>query len=387
MLTLIHFFYSVGLFEAAQYSFENWLTSIGVSRRINILRRLLPIKQGLLRAELVTGANLSNYNQDNTELNGLAGLVSFAPTTGKLFSIQGGNGQLPLSAWKQAQTKHCPKETTSRMHVKEEYVTTAVATDTSFELFTQSGRPLGEFDVVILAAPLQHSRINFLKQSHFDPAVLSELPLNGLVIDHEDADANPQEELVHREPPPLPSSATRTYRQTITTVVSHGEFQPEYFHFDKQKASPENYAVPKSIYMTVEGKAQEGISSISHIPSRSIPGVYKMFSSEPLELSKLQQIFGPSVKLESTQVWGGPYGGAYPSFDGGTPQSLPFLLYDGGENKKDDGPTLFYINGMEAAVAAIEISAIGAKSVAKLVARKLGFIKADTTDTTMSEEL
>ena len=36
---------------------------------------------------------------------------------------------------------------------------------------------------------------------------------------------------------------------------------------------------------------------------------------------------------------------------------------------------LYYINGMEAAVASIEVSAIGAKSVAKLVSKRLGLIQ------------
>jgi prenylcysteine oxidase/farnesylcysteine lyase len=443
---------AVGLYEAAQLSFDTFLDQIGISRRVSVWRKLLGmvtgLRQGLLRDELMTGANLSNYNQDNTELNGLAGLVSFVPSGGELFSIQGGNDQLPASAWKQAiETHHtyCSSSSSSSSsssnskskfnHVAE-YASTVVTTGDQFELFTQHGTPLGEYDVVILAAPLQQSRIQFLKQSHFDAAVLSDLPLNGLVgrgddgDEHEDDNDNDNPGATafdaHRAPPPLPSSATRQYRQTITTVLSHGALQPDYFGFQKKKQSkeeeyddddhaagddtgtdsPDNgrYIIPKSIYMTVQGKAATGISSISQIHSKSgtVPGVFKMFSSEPMEVADLTKIFGASVQVEHVQTWGGgPYGGAYPTFDGGAQEashSLPFLLYDGAENLKGrnvgttltlpDGPGLYYVNGMEAAVAAIEISAIGAKAVAKLVAQRLGFlIVAQDPDQTFAEEL
>jgi hypothetical protein len=127
------------------------------------------LRQGLLRDELMTGANLSNYNQDNKELNGLAGLVSFVPSGGELFSIQGGNDKLPASAWKQAIDTHntyCSSSSSSSSKSKvlelshvAEYVSTVVTMGDQFELFTQNGTPLGEYDVVILAAPLQQSRV------------------------------------------------------------------------------------------------------------------------------------------------------------------------------------------------------------------------------------
>ena len=75
--------------------------------------------------------------------------------------------------------------------------------------------------------------------------------------------------------------------------------------------------------------------------------------------------------------------------------STQFLLYDGehglgggeGDDRGNDGdrdrgaaPALYYVNAMEASVSAIEISAIGAKAVSKLVARRLGIITPEIID-------
>jgi hypothetical protein len=96
-----------------------------------------------------------------------------------------------------------------------------------------------------------------------------------------------------------------------------------------------------------------------------------------LDDDKRNTMFGPDHVLEYVQVWGGAHGGATPNFDGGrNSESLPFLLYDGARHwGKSDGPALYYVNAIESALSAIEISAIGAKSTAKLVARRLGLIR------------
>mmetsp|Transcript_54738 Transcript_54738/g.61225 ORF Transcript_54738/g.61225 Transcript_54738/m.61225 type:complete len:138 (-) Transcript_54738:32-445(-) len=48
--------------------------------------------------------------------------------------------------------------------------------------------------------------------------------------------------------------------------------------------------------------------------------------------------------------------------------------YDRDGSGGGGGPAIYYTNTMEAAVSAIEISAIGSKVVAKLIARRLGLI-------------
>jgi hypothetical protein len=97
-----------------------------------------------------------------------------------------------------------------------------------------------------------------------------------------------------------------------------------------------------------------------------------------LSRDKITSLFGENAIVEEEKVWGGQHGGATPDFNGGgeSSQGTNFLLYDGshGVGGEADSSALYYTNTMESAVAAIEISAIGAKAVAKLVALRLGLI-------------
>lgn len=53
--------------------------------------------------------------------------------------------------------------------------------------------------------------------------------------------------------------------------------------------------------------------------------------------------------------------------------SMDYLLFDAGvglKGTKQEGSALYYVNAIEGSMACMELSAIGAKSVAKLVARR-----------------
>jgi hypothetical protein len=146
-------------------------------------------------------------------------------------------------------------------------------------------------------------------------------------------------------------------------------------HFGLQNNEP----FPRSVLVSERGKVLEGITTLTILSNER--GLIKTFSSETLDVEKRNILFGPHHIVEYEQIWGGEgeygqYGGATPSFEGGrNSESLPFLLYDGAKHwGKIDGPALYYVNAIESAVAAIEISAIGAKATAKLVARRLGLI-------------
>ena len=88
------------------------------------------------------------------------------------------------------------------------------------------------------------------------------------------------------------------------------------------------------------------------------------------------------------QKWGGKYGGATPDYQGqGT--TVRYLLYDGatgleGHTKKG---ALYYPNAIETALACMEASAVGAKSVAKLLAQRFGLIEPSTKKGHDGEEL
>jgi prenylcysteine oxidase/farnesylcysteine lyase len=121
---------------------------------------------------------------------GLVGLVAYVPAGGDLFSVEGGNYKLMKSAIKQArnmyETSNC-KATSDKVQRHQATVTTVISSEESIQLLSDDGS-LGEFDIVILAAPLQMCRIKFLMHSPMglDPSILHEMPLAGV---HDNIDA------------------------------------------------------------------------------------------------------------------------------------------------------------------------------------------------------
>mmetsp|Transcript_15646 Transcript_15646/g.29508 ORF Transcript_15646/g.29508 Transcript_15646/m.29508 type:complete len:607 (+) Transcript_15646:79-1899(+) len=367
---------TVGLAHAASVSFDKYLDTIGVSSSVSWWKSLFLGSQGVAREELYTAINICNNNQLNSQMTGLAGLVNLAASTGKLFSIKGGNDKLLQSAFRQAKQRHdsvCQKKNVygneSRIKWTEKMVKTLVSDfESGMELFDQQGKSMGTFDIVVLATPLQFSGINFLgKGSMFDSSVLHAIPLNEMV-DSENSNAN---EHGHKNAlgSHLPSSATRPYTQVVTSVISNANLNMPYFNL----VDPDK--VPRSILFTQRGRDDLNISSISQITD----GIYKVFSSKVLTNETVVDIFGEDAILETVKLWGGKEGGATPAFNGGGESSFStkFMLYDGGHGAGafDEGSALYYTNAMESAVSAIEISAVGSKFVSKLIARRLGLIE------------
>ena len=342
---------AVGLLDMTRLSFDEYLSQIGVSggNKVDpsaswwdasheaLLAYLMPLldwfrnwilpSRGNLRKEICESININNYNQNNGRLNGLAGLVSFLPSQGSVYSVLGGNGQLISSAFQHANVTHFASCNKTIQHV-ESAVTSVMVSDDGVELQIGAGWST-QFDVVILAAPLQQSQI------HWSTA--------------------PSEK--------LPSSAQRRYTQTVTTIISNGTLQSDYFYIS-------NSSLPKAVSLTEKGKEEDGFSCLAELTD---DGTFKVFSSVPLNDVLLGKLFGNSYQVLYQKVWGGEFGGAYPDFAGGgdASSSAPFLLY----GDSSSGPAVYYANAMEASVAAMEISAIGAKAVSKLVAKRLGLLR------------
>lgn len=254
-----------------------------------------------LRKELLTAINLCNYNQNNAQVNALVGLASFGTATGgKLFSIKGGNAQVIDSAYRQAQANYatkCQKPTSKSpiRHVSQR-VTKVIARSSGgvMDLYGTDDTLLGTYDVVILAAPLQMSRITFLQQSHVDELVVTPMPLAGMVrptstrvvkeVNHEGHDVLP---------PDLPDFAKRPYTQVVTTVVSNGDLNTTYLQLPSGRQ-------PRSIFVTEPGKA--ALFNITAISQITGDGVYKIFSNEKLPQEILFTLFGPNVNVEYVKV-------------------------------------------------------------------------------------
>ena len=340
-------------------------------------------------------------------ITALAGLVNFVASKGTLFAIDGGNDQLMPHAIRQATSQRrqaCkgrattgdneadPDTNTITQIQKQVKTVVSKPNGEGMELFSDKGKRIGTYDIVILAAPLQFCGISFLVQgSLFDSDLLSTMPLNGLV----DGDTSNANEHGHRSAigdGHLPTSATRRYTQVVTTVVRHATLSASYFDLDTDNDGANQ--PPRAIIFTERGRERSGLTSLSQITPN--PGVYKVFSPVRLTAGQVEAAFGPAAEVEHVEMWGGERGGATPDFNGAVGTSVTsarFLLYDAehgiggggageGEGMGKDGgrgnviaPALYYVNAMEAAVSAIEISAIGAGAVAKLVAKRLGLVE------------
>jgi prenylcysteine oxidase/farnesylcysteine lyase len=353
---------AVGLLNAVHSSYDQMLDVIGLSTELSWWRKLIPF-QGSLRKELLVAINLVNYNQDNSQVNGIVGLGSFAASAGGLFSIVGGNQLLIESAIRQATETSSQQCQRPLVDVVAKRVTSVVGSLEGFALYADADL-LGTFDIVVLAAPLQHSRIEFMTQSHFDESVLHPMALGGLVNteEHEAEDGHTV------FPHTLPEAALRPYTQVVTTVVSNATLAADYLSLSVE-------SLPQSVVTTPAGKlALHNITAITEITSS---GVYKVFSDNRLDETVLTKLFGSHYKVEYVKVWGGPHGGATPDYQGqGT--STNFLLYDGatGLGGHTTSGALYYANTMEqSSLSCLELSAVGAKAVAKLVAQRVGLIQ------------
>ena len=391
----------IGLYKAVHVSFATFLEVAGIRASPNILRRLLPF-QGKFRDEFLTAINLVNYNQNVNQVNALVGLGSFAASTGELFSIQGGNYQLIPSALKQANQIRS-KRNCERVQEIPKRVTTVLGSLEGFELYSgeellgkfveqssrqviwmfvsiNSLRGLDHYDLVVLAAPIYSSRVEFLIQSLNDPSILQPMPLGGLI--ETESDEIPSDHEGHvLFPHQLPASARRPYTQVTTTVLSNASLQ------SGAVLLPAEMAPPRSVLFSDSGKA--ALYNITAITRINQSGVYKVFSNEPLSEHVRTKLFGPGHILEYEKVWGGQFGGATPDYQG-SGASTEFLLYDGahGLSGHTTSGALYYPNAMElSSLASVEICATGAKAVAKLIAQRLGLVDVTVTTGLTHDEL
>jgi hypothetical protein len=141
---------AVGLLSIARMNFEKYLDSIDLSKDDFFAKILSNFGFGVLRKELITSANLSNYNQKNSELNGLCGLVSFVPASKGVYKIEGGNYKIPLSAWKQSilnrKSRCIGKKEPSIEHISRQVTSVIFKRKGEIEL-RSSEELLGVFDI------------------------------------------------------------------------------------------------------------------------------------------------------------------------------------------------------------------------------------------------
>lgn len=154
--------------------------------------------------------------------------------------------------------------------------------------------------------------------------------------------------------PSIPSTYPGRYHQTVSTLI-HGLLNMSYLG-TSQPAS--EFTVSDVLTTDTKGSVINSLSSLDpvHIPAgykrppASHAKVWKIFSPQPLSQEQLRDMF-LSWDSVSESRWL-----AYPAYRPPHRKTPPFILHD----------RLYYLNAVEWAASAMEMSAISARNVALL---------------------
>ncbi|KAM6969883.1 prenylcysteine oxidase 1-like [Aplochiton taeniatus] len=309
-------------YQAHGYAFsslEGLLGSLGGSGFINMTRRSLSdsllelgVSQRFIE-EVIAPVMRVNYGQ-NISLPAFVGAVSLAGAQTNLWSVEGGNKLVCSGLLKLANANLIKAQVTniSPVHSGE-----AVQHQVSFS--TATGIKSELYDIVVLATPLQASVGSGIAFQGFTPPI-----------------------------EPLPGD----YHRTIATIV-HGYLNTSYFGFPDPRLFPfASILTTDTVELFFNSAASVCPVNISAGFRRKQPqeaGVYKVFSSQPLDKAQLKTLFRSYYSVQVTE-WQ-----AYPHY--GSSQALPAVELQ---------PNLYYLNGMEWAGSAMEMSAVAAKNIALL---------------------
>ena len=268
--------------------------------------------------ELVTSVVRINYGQGTT-LNAFAAYVALAGVqNGKLWSVVGGNWQIAQKVLKAS----------GASLVMDDVVRVTKIDDGSgkvkYTIMTEDMTETGDFDVVIVANPLNLSSIKYENFSHDVYTAAATTPYQRTVSNFANARIN--QEFFGVE-------AGKSFPQVILTSGMEG--CP--FQFNSVAVE-----IPSDI-------TQEDVYKFTKPLKEDPRRVWKVFSPQPLTASQLKAMF-MDIDERGMKDWQ-----AYPQYH--TPEQFPSFILDDG---------VFYINAIEKAASAMEMSAIGAKNVALL---------------------
>ncbi len=155
----------------------------------------------------------------------------------------------------------------------------------------------------------------------------------------------------HGFEPQLPEIAG-SYHQTVASII-HGYLNCSYFGFPDPKLFPFSSILtadtPGLFFNSAASVCPVNISSGFRRKQPQEAGIYKVFSPKPLEKSELKTLFKSYYSVQVTDWL------AYPHY--GSTQGLPPVeLYE----------NLYFLNGIEWAGSAMEMSSVAAKNIALL---------------------
>ncbi|XP_045894726.1 prenylcysteine oxidase-like isoform X2 [Micropterus dolomieu] len=309
-------------YQAHGYAFssvEELLDSLGGSGFINMTRR--PLSDSLLELgvsqrfidEVIAPIMRVNYGQ-NVSIPAFVGAVSLAGAQNNLWAVEGGNKLVCSGLLKMANANVLQAQVNAISPV---YSGEAPQYQLSFT--TAEGTGSEVYDIVVLATPLQASVGSGVQFQGFTP------PLDQLPGD---------------------------YHSTVATIV-HGYLNTSFFGFPDPRlfpfASVLTTEAPDVFFNSVASVCPVNISAGFRRKQPQEAGVYKVFSPQPLDKTQLKTLFRSYYSVQVTE-WQ-----AYPCY--GSSQGLPPVELH---------PNLYYLNGIELAGSAMEMSSVAAKNIALL---------------------
>ncbi|XP_075714623.1 prenylcysteine oxidase 1 [Rhinoderma darwinii] len=267
--------------------------------------------------EIVVPAMRVNYGQ-GAEVNGFVGAVSLAGTSSGLWAVEGGN-KLVCSGLLYASKAQLIQGTVTSVQEKvrpSKSGSTVRLYEVNYE--TSRGPILDMYDIVVIATPLG-KEIGNIKFLGFDQPI---------------------------------DTFSKPYHQTVATFV-HGRLNTSFFGCPKPCQSylseilttdkPNLFINSIGLVSPVKPVTESEISKASDIK------VWKVFSPEPLTDERLRLLF-ELYHAVIVKKWL-----AYPKYS--PPEKLPPVVLHRG---------IYYVNSIEWAASAMEMSAISAKNVALL---------------------
>lgn len=261
-----------------------------------------------------------NYGQ-SVRISGFVGAVSLAGADSGLWAVDGGNKRVCTGLLYNSKSELIPARVTS---ITVKVRTSKTGTATSFyevSYVGEDGAAHSLYDIVIIATPLHQG--------------MSDITFSGFS-------------------PPIPSHYPGRYHQTVATLV-HGLLNVSYLGTTEAAS---HFTVSDILTTSSEGSMINSLSSLDpvHIPPgykrspASHKKVWKVFSSEPLTKEQLKSMFLSWDSVSET-LWL-----AYPSYSPPQRKTPPFILHN----------RLYYLNSVEWAASAMEMSAISARNLALL---------------------
>lgn len=306
---------------------DKFVSLIGMSTE-DYFTQQLELRKSLVN-KLICAALKVNYGQDN-KVDAFTALVALAGMQdGSLWCVQGGNKQIPEHALDASKaTFHAANITSVTRNESGGKVSYTLGYEDLKPSEREQTSESSEFDIVIMATPLNLSSIKFSQFPEEIYTTAARTPYHRTVATFIKGQINPT--LFGY------SHCTRDFPQSILTNDTKDSGGADYFN-------SVSVQIPSEIS---DQEVPQFCKPLSEEPTR----VWKVFSKAPLTTSQKQQLFC-QIDQEQEVDWM-----AYPQYD--PPEECPqFVL---------DGAGFFYINGIEKAASAMEMSAIGAKNVSLL---------------------